>query len=146
MSEKLTCKDLMVGDWVAYDKANMYIAQIKEIRQTQDGEEFYINCLRDFRDPLSKKYQLDSFNVEILRPIPITNEILEKNGFEHQHNIGYVYEDGYGWKVVYETFDNTLKIFSNYDMLFNITFFDRIAVHELQHVLKVCKIDKEIEL
>lgn len=136
MMEKLTCKDLVVGDYVMF---NGEVLKVEEI--SKKGWIHLEDIDTDTRVEMTSDYIIKN-----LEPISITPEILEKNGFEHQHNIGYIYEDGYGGKVVYETFDNTLKIFYNYDMLVNITFFDRIAVHELQRALKLCRIEKEIVL
>lgn len=39
--------ELMVGDYVCYNQANNYITRVREIRQTNDGKEWYITCTRD---------------------------------------------------------------------------------------------------
>ena len=142
----------MVGDWVAYDNANMYITQIKEIRQTQDGKEFFITCYRDSRDPLYEKYKLDFFNTKILHPIPLNAEILEKNGFNKESDFRWSAPDIKKYCIVNE------KVFDGQDSwwfcfnvpdkhkLGHICLFECGNVHELQHILKSGKSNIKIEL
>ena len=95
-----------------------------------------------------------------VEPIPLTPEILEKNGFEkvldedgtecyRYYNSaadGYIkislYYGGDGdWSIEivnYEKFDNNEIVYNN-----NFIF---LKVHQLQHALRLCKIDKEIIL
>lgn len=87
--------------------------------------------------------------VGMLEPIPLTPEILEKNGFSGEgYNMGVIgfhtdpipeVKDGYEvfiWK------DMCLEIKHGFTHLKRYTFY----VHELQHALKLCGIEKEIEL
>lgn len=98
--------------------------------------------------------------IEKVEPIPLTPEILEKNGFEkvldedgtecyRYYNSaadGYIkislYNGGDGdWSIEivnYEKFDNNEIVYNN-----NFIF---LKVHQLQHALKLCGIDKEIDL
>ena len=89
--------------------------------------------------------------VEYLEPIPLTTYILEKNGFEKQ--LG---------NFVYENDDESLRIefypkninYTNgcYDYIdiergcITITEMPIEFVHELQHAMRLCGIDKEFEL
>lgn len=85
-----------------------------------------------------------------IKPIPITHEILEKNGFKmFIHNCSCYYD----WSNS-DSDDVTLKRYpcgyfelhiTDNENLRNIRF-PIDYVHELQHALKLCKIDKEIEL
>lgn len=143
--------ELMVGDWVCYCKANAYITQVREIRSTSDGEDDYICCLRDARDPLKKKCPADEFNTEILSPIPLTEEILRKNGWEYDDEEekfapctwsggGLMLQgaDDRGYRIV---------VTSDYDDEdTNSTPFVLLYVHELQHALRLRRIEKEIEI
>lgn len=84
-----------------------------------------------------------------VEPIPLTTEILEKNGFSAEgYNMGVVgfhtdpipdVKDGYEvfiWK------DMCLEIKHGFTHLKRYTFY----VHELQHALRLCGIEKEIVL
>jgi hypothetical protein len=87
------------------------------------------------------------------KPIPLTPEILEKNGFEHikqkviipsksQEEVEVEYMYCKGLPCSFDIIHGYLMFNSNIDlcsirMLVNY-------VHELQHLLKLCGIDKEI--
>lgn len=111
----------------------------------------------------------NGYNVQLyldeIEPIPLTPEILEKNGFMLQDNwlqdnwyclvIGddkiyvnlpeegniYQYTDIEYQKLVYNPEDVTEVEYST-----SMTFKGTISVHQLQHAFKLCGIDKEIEL
>ena len=104
----------MIGDWVQVpSELNRY----KRIRSTFD---------------------MDS--AVLYKPIPLTPEILEKNGWEKTPT-GYVfYTDG-------KKYDNSLwYIFGSNTFVVNTAEFQIKYVHELQHALRLCGIEKEIEL
>lgn len=135
----MDCKDLMVGDLVRF-KENYpqkelqgKIAKVKGVRgridvRTQDGE-----------------YH-ESEHPDWLEPIPLTEDILEKNGFEYERNAGYIFDDYDGNVVIYDDYNNRLKILQNHDVSFNRECFSKVCVHYLQHALRLCEIRKEIEL
>lgn len=105
-------KDLMIGDWVQVpSELNRY----KRIRST---------------------FAMDS--AALYMPIPITAEILKKNGFKCDVHPNYIYDR-------YFTDEMSLLDFRNgyfkYDVTITLEY-----VHQLQHLLKLCNIDKEIEL
>jgi len=123
----MKASDLMVGDWVSYcgfyNKV-IYIGQ-KVSMYNGKGTEFTT-------DP------------EYIRPIPLTEEILVKNGWDFTKRKYGVYckedtnhdaelskdGDGFYWSI------NT----DEYEIL-------RIDyVHKLQHLLRLAGIEKEIEL
>ena len=126
--------DLMIGDIVTFkdcqnDKKPVII-KIWSINQ--DGEAFaFID-----NDESVDEIVIDD---EIVG-IPLTPEILEKNGWEERPT-GYVfYTDG-------KRYDNSLwYIFGNNTFVVNNAEFQINYVHQLQHALKLCGIDKEIEL
>ena len=84
--------------------------------------------------------------------IPLTPEILEKNGFEGK---GYMLLkiDSNSW-LEYYNYEHRLKKFwrgvdewQNHSQVKDVTFQCRCYyVHELQHALQLCGIDKTIEL
>ena len=71
--------ELMIGDWVYYSYPNQFATKVIDV--CSHGEEPFIRCKRDERDNLYKSDQFDDFHVGILRPIPLTQKILEQNGF-----------------------------------------------------------------
>lgn len=81
----------------------------------------------------------ESEHPDWLEPIPLTPEILEKNGFQY-NNLPFVqgweqfgltlYRGGNGYRINCET--NVALVID--------------SVHELQHALRLCQIDKEIKL
>jgi len=130
----MEANELMIGDWVyrpdCYDK-------VKEIRQNG------IIGLDNLRG-------LIGFSE--IKPIPLTPEILEKNGFEkalqisdtepfdtdEEGNKHYSYNKTFwGW---YQQ-DNIFCIPANGMGWLYIKY-----VHQLQHALRLCKIEKEIIL
>ena len=82
---------------------------------------------------------------EQLLPIAITAEILEKIGFWREHNVGYVMEEG-EYEIIYDLFDHKLRILKNREQILNLEYWGEMCVHELQHALRLCNIDKEIEI
>lgn len=143
--------ELMVGDWVCYCKANAYITQVREIRSTSDGEEYYIRCLRDDRDHLKEKCPVDDFNTEILSPIPLTEEILRKNGWEYNDEEEKFFPNTWvgGGLKLQGADDGGYRIVVTSgcdDEDTNDTPFVLLYVHELQHALRLRHIEKQIEL
>ncbi len=85
------------------------------------------------------------------QPIPLTSEILEKNGFEKAENIQlYYYYLGIDDRVslhdyVYDiNSSNTWHVHIDSEDYRSIASCELTYVHELQHILRLCKIDKEI--
>lgn len=125
----MKASELMIGDWVQVpSECNRH----KKIMSTFD---------------------MDS--APIYKPISVTREILESNGFKEKDD-EFAYKtnaaDGYIHIIITDCYDDefTLKIV-DYDKFndcsknieFDKTF---LKVHELQHALRLCGINKEIEL
>ena len=139
----MKAEDLMVGDLVYYSYANHFVTKVIDV--CSHGEEPFIRCKRNEKDSLYKQGQLEDFHVGILRPIILTEEILKKNGF---------YGEVYLWinagdekTLEYYPFEHRLSLWyggeKNQEILFKGHCF---YVHELQHALKLCGIEKEIIL
>ena len=136
----------MIGDWVCYNKPNGYVTQVQEVRHTSDGEEWYITCNRDKRDPLTEKAPSDSFNVEILSEIPITEEILETNGFQRSGS-NFLMSDDYFDIIIDELTDSIWDLqYTNCEMDIGHQQMCFCHVHELQHALRMCGMELEIKL
>jgi hypothetical protein len=130
----------MIGDWVSYnDKMSCKITALCKDRPVFDTLLGY----QDWSIPYEK-----------LKPIPITPEILEKNGFvkynevsdtppydkDEEGNMYYSYKGEHkfwGWWQP----NNVYLIPVNAMVDLEIKF-----VHQLQHALRLCSIDKEITI
>lgn len=115
--------DLMIGDWVY--RPDCY-SKVKEIRENG------IIGLDHLRGIIS---------FEELKPIPLTPEILEKNGFVYDSE-DKLFEDIYPRiSMLYSQYRLVENGGINYGEMSEIKY-----VHQLQHALRLCGIDKEIEL
>ena len=134
----MKANELMIGDWAfcTYPSINKPV-RVAEIRTVSDNE-LKIVVYDDIRLVLNETY---------MDPIPLTPEILEKNGFEWNRyktslnltcgtiHIGYgFYKDCLS--VSDWADDGTAQIVS----------VECKYVHQLQHALRLCEIEKEIEL
>ena len=89
--------------------------------------------------------------VEALEPIPLTPEILEKNGFEKLGYDGWEYKLKKDNKLMYSVlwrcdYPNALRISSYSSVYGDFNSFHIDNVHELQHALRLCGINLEIKL
>lgn len=132
----------MIGDWV-YNKHHG-----KNIRLTP--YDFFTHTHNEFGGQRLVPYATPTIGLD-LEPIPLTPEILEKNGFEENGDNTYQLEEKPNWFWVdfykheygcehdtstheYEDSERRLKK-------------DGIPfVHELQHAMRECEIEKQIEL
>ena len=106
--------ELMVGDWVYQDVPEQPYFQIEDYYDISDADDF--------------------------EPIPITPEILKRNGFvclELEGKLTFV-DNAHLALVSDKEFSGPYNIFHTQIMI--------EYVHELQHALRLCKIDKEIKL
>lgn len=132
----MKANELMIGDWVLDGKN---IAQI-----------VMITC-----DGIIETTFNENSNIELIEPIPLTQEILEKNGFENgKFNVSpqYYLEDndvfiGVTLKDIpdkHKGIDIAKgKLYFQYDISY---IEEPIYVHQLQHALRLCGIEKEIIL
>ena len=133
--------DLMIGDWVKFPIGNEKVVDLPYIEGKGICASFAASAT------------LFPVEVDKLEPIPLTAEILEKNGLVK-------WEHGYLWKerigiggqttsasspielIVYEGGHSViLNPHDGKEFQGSIDF-----VHELQHALRLCGIDKQIEL
>ncbi len=133
--------ELMVGDWVCYNAPNKYYTNVEEIRCKDKGKIYYIRGYRDSKDPSSERLIFGDFSMDNLHPIPLTPEILEKNGFKKELN-----DDRIHFRFT------LIESHTQFSLLYARSVFQWLGpldfkyVHELQHVLRLCNIDKEIVL
>lgn len=128
----MDCKDLMVGDWVI---CNHY----------QDK-------------PFTKQFGVADFakgEYEFCEPIPLTEEILVKNGFEFQrHEFKYTNDDYwisddkriiFRGKHMTNSF-NKWSVHVDTEDMRAMAYLEFTYVHQLQHLLRLAGVQKEIEL
>lgn len=137
MREMKIC-ELSIGDWVRHTFYEENL-QIKRI----DGESERLLVEKGL---MSVSCHLDHFE-----PIPLTPEILEKNGFVD-------YEVGKGWYVLNVADDLRVWLHRNsHDWTFQLMKWSPLSTHEigkvfinhthqLQHALRLAGIGKEIEV
>ena len=133
--------ELMIGDLVHYigdDHTNDVNIRVREIHEGS----------------VYSKFEANEFYYNELESIPLTPEILEKNGFKRSNQYNYIYKDDY-CKVRVSVVPK-IKI-DNIDLgepaanvsiegaLFDINMM-MTSIHELQQALRLCGIEKEIIL
>lgn len=124
----MKANELMIGDWV---QTNDLYKAIKDVK---------VRAISQYsvQDETTSQW-IDCQHIE---PIPLTKEILEKNGVEYFDCSFHFPEDDCLWlELNWE--EDGLKWTVNcneYDIL------PLDYVHELQHALKLCGIDKQIIL
>lgn len=161
----------MTGDWVQFHHKGVeivsetaprcktvdvdYVGQITRVYVDINDEngEFVVKTLPNEYEKEAGLYVMRGF---VLNPVPLTAEILEKNGFERK-------EEDRGFSEPYcvyvnDDFQYVVKVYpkdgmDRYSRLIIGEYDDNEymsllinQVHELQHALRLCGIDKEIEL
>lgn len=140
--------DLMIGDWV-YNHRN-WECPILSIRRDYDSEQYYAMVI-------ARHYGEEEFKVEDLSPIPLTAEILEKSGFEFDTAdtgiLDYYCIGNKGDEICTVVKKHSINAFEDGTVVQWSLYADRASVvekityvHELQHALRLCQIDKEIVL
>lgn len=119
--------DLMIGDWVKI---------LNNKGEWIDNGKVDLNLL----------FAAEHY-VTILEPIPITLEILEKNGFAKDNKNENMYY--WNWRIIEDcvSYDKETTIFRIFHTLGNLVFVHPLSyIHELQHALKLCNVKLNIEL
>lgn len=126
----LKISDLSVGDWVRYD-----------------GKEYQVQCV----DGLSEMVTLFGYceqreeSAGNLRSIPITAEILEKNGFVRSTSQFIVYHTDKVW-ISYDKPSETWSVTMYINDVTSNLHANINYIHQLQHALRLAGVDKEINL
>lgn len=132
----MKANELMIGDWVRISNFRTNIPSWR-------GRNVRVECLPDdtrIRTYFTKKYY-DNYSVDKedeIEPIPLTADILEKNGFERDPESGwmiFVLDCGeISW------LGTILNIRGDNTEYLNLV--DCMFVHELQHALRLCGLDE----
>lgn len=120
----MKAEELMIGDWVNYIDKPKQITELSEI----------YNPLYDY-----------------YKPIPLTPQLLRRLGFDKRHSYWQLDE---GWIITVLTTNNITPlaklVITNYFKTeqadYDSGWQDVIYLHELQHAMKLCRIDKKFEL
>ena len=126
--------ELMIGDWVSYNGHPVFVEALNKS-----------NGYAIEKDMISIKLNDDTclgINAERLEPLLLTDEIMKKNGFVCETWMPY-------WYIPYCHNLPYIEIFNNTEFVKDADegFIIHIQyVHELQHLLKLFKIEKEIVL
>lgn len=131
--------ELMIGDWVLVGDAPY---RIKEIDYDENIVRYYTPDEEEAQEGLTGLYA----PVQELGRIPITPEVLKKSDFEESVDYWFLkWCDEDVW--IYEWSESIWVV--RYDDTEMNTPAQQLVVayvHELQHALKLCGIDKTIEL
>jgi len=140
----MNVKELQIGDYVNYRGQIIKVTSLYDKGGSNevgwsDKEEVWVNA-------------------DNVKPIPLTQEILEKNGFtegEYKNYCGYVFYlsvDGFRKIGLTMSYKNNFLWCERIKQNFPNSIGDKYViqhldyVHELQHALRLCGIEKEIEL
>lgn len=148
-------KGLMIGDYLFVAKDNLCIRKgtIVEIRGIDADDKLEGKNLIGSTHcrPLDKDQFEGGIWLDYLEPIPLTPEILEENGFK-SWKYGYMWKEriGIGGQTTSASSPIEIIIYEGgHSIIMNTherkEFQGSIDyVHELQHALRLCGIDKEI--
>ena len=117
--------DLMIGDWVGrvFDDKRI-IEDYRQVDWIRTGE-------------IGMRYQ-KVWSIGCIEPIPLTPEILEKNGFWVMENVNNGAEE----YIAYATAGLMFHYNRDNDYYFPNTPISWKYVHELQHALRLCRLDE----
>ena len=115
-------EELMVGDWVM-NTHNRKPEQVCEIREHM--------VMLDYND---------LYDYDEIEPIPLTDTILKANGFEYRHKnfAALSYKHPFQLEMMEWPDENGIGLWMVGGLL-KIRY-----VHELQHALRLCGVDKEL--
>lgn len=120
-------EDLMTGDWYWWEA---------------EGKKYPLQVTKD-------TFKLLDEDISNFQPIPLTSEILEKNDILYEkQSFYYVIKDDKNLECTYYMQRVQGDWVVGVDIgAYDCSVFARIKyVHELQHALKLCGIDKEIKV
>lgn len=127
----MKAENLMIGDWVLHDGEPYQIRQLGIYGVDRDGEDYPAVCVGK---PKGIGLIIERNEIE---PIPLTDEFLKQNGFER---VNGDYQD------VFYVYDGIELLIDDGYTLFGQCKMPIKYVHELQHALRLCGINKEIEI
>ena len=150
----MTAKHLMIGDWVRVTNDGSVPLPGKIANMLpRAGRVIGIECDSVQLDFVDFPFMLDS-----IEPIPITHEILEKNGWKHEFDkkdymVKYdLAQHGKNCWMMWSVKEHNLDVqrqdekLDMYNLKVSKVVIPCDYVHQLQHTLRLCGIDKEITI
>ena len=135
-TKKLTAKDLMVGDYV-YSTFSGNPCKVQAIELSEHEYcSVRVSGVEGVKDIVS------------LSPIPLTAEILEKNGIRNYSELPEykVRTNEYEIWVIFDEPQNCVHV-EKFDKGIPTIYHSKILfAHEFQHALRLCGVDKEITI
>jgi len=144
----MDCKDLMIGDWVKVEEPTETV-KARVLGVHKDGVinyEVFYSCVR----------ATGQIHTDYVSPIPLTEEILVNNGFEKAYTKvhGIMVDENLwfghiGADYVELRLEGNVAIWKDYDekadgLYSNYLFPLPTSVHELQHLFRLCGVEKEL--
>ena len=121
-------EELHLGDWVLCGGRNYRIGSFinveSDVADIDDGKDF------------------GTFAISRMKPVHLTKEILEHNGWRNIHGDFFTLEEGDVNSII-DLGDDMVSFVINGENSVNYRF---KSVHELQHALSMCGSSKKIEL
>lgn len=122
----IKAEDLRIGDLVRYEKNIITVQAVHT-----NYEEGFIN----------DKYNV-GYNCPDLEPIPLTPEILEKNGWERDKLVPYIYgHEAHNIEVICTPNSEWMCVTFKGDTIHRIKY-----AHELQHILWALGLDANLKI
>ena len=141
----------MIGDWVrgtatldqewyGWQIAPGECIQVRSILHTGINYE---------SNGVSPSFEDDTIRFDDIEPIPITKKILNKNGWRKKHDVYVVLALDEAQYLEWYEYEGRLRRYYKHkdgreEMVFSVLGLS--YVHQIQHALRLCGIDKEIEL
>ena len=145
-------EELMINDWVNlnfdvdYKTGNPIYGYVQVDSINKDGT-IDVNCTFDISESMQ-----DGWDLKLIEPIPLTEELLLKNGFKYvMETRSYVLDPTFieGSGGTFIQIDDSAKLYVIGKTIYcEVSGYARVVsyIHELQHILKICNIKKEIVL
>lgn len=127
----MKANELMIGDWVRKIEKGGHSVPVKIVALYDDN----VDCRT--RDGIIHTISYDGID-----PCPLTPSILERNGLELS-STGSNFAEDTGYLLEISFYENEIL------WTINVNEYDILKleyVHELQHAIKLCRIEKEIVL
>ena len=122
----IKAEDLRIGDLVRYEKNIITVQAVHT-----NYEEGFIN----------DKYNV-GYNCHDLDPIPLTPELLEKNGWKRDKLVSYIYgHEAHNIEVICTPNSEWVDVTFKGETIHRIKY-----VHELQHILWALGLDAELKV
>lgn len=153
----LKISDLSVGDWVSFDTAYLTVegddiatAFVKKVQQPARiksilGDQDLIFAEVETEDNFDTIY----LKMEHIRPIPITAEILENDGWKKEGRSYRWSNEKYRvfiWLKKFSHFVDVVEMDKQFATKSSCIEVSQLHVHQLQHALRLAGVDKEINL